>query len=112
VLPWPAPIWDGALCDVAKGSLPAKLNIILKSGDLTGILTSGGSEEIFLITTSLPRGIRMKGLSVRDLAHPGRSFYLDMFTGDVSQDGHAITGSAADTQGTRSRWEFRRVSQA
>jgi hypothetical protein len=102
--------WDGALGDVAKGSTPAKLNIVLKNGDLTGILTSDGSEETFLITVSSPRGIRMKGLSVRDLTRQGRSFYLDTFTGELSQDGHVISGSAIDTAGSRSRWEFRRVS--
>ena len=101
--------WDGALADVSKGSMPAKLNFILKNGDLTGLLVSDGTEESFLTTISAPRGIRMKGLAVRDLRGEGRKFYLDTFTGEISQDGHTISGTAVSQSGTRSRWEFRRV---
>jgi hypothetical protein len=110
----PAPLlagtfWDGALADVSKGSTPAKLNFILKNGDLNGLLVSDGSEERFLTTISAPRGIRMHGLVVRDLTAQGRKFYLDTFTGEISQDGHMISGTAVSQSGARSRWEFRRV---
>jgi len=102
--------WDGALADVSKGSMPAKLNFILKNGDLTGLLVSDGSEETFLVTISAPTGIHMKGLACRDLTSQGRKFYLDTFAGELSQDGHTISGTATSQGGTRSRWEFRRVS--
>ena len=102
--------WDGAMGDAAKGNSPAQLKIVLQKGNLTGFLAYDGYEETLSVTISAPSSIRLKGISYRDLQHGSRPFNLDTLSAELSQDGRRLTGTAIDTQGTRSRFEFRRTS--
>lgn len=102
--------WDGAVGYSAKGNSPAKLEIRGQNGSLTGSLSYDGFEETLAITVTAPAGIRLKGVSFRDLQGQHRQFGLDDLTGQITQGGHVISGKGADNQGTRSTFEFRRVS--
>ena len=97
--------WNGAMGDVAKGSSPADLKIVLQKGKLTGLLTYAGFQETLSVPVSAPSSIRLKGVSVRDLQGARRGFDLETLNAELSQDGRRLSGITE----TRSRFEFRRI---
>jgi hypothetical protein len=105
--------WVGARVDRAKGNSPAQLKIVQQKDNLTALLTCDGVEETLAITVSAPATIQLKGISFKDLQYSGRDvpldFPLDSLTAELSPDGRGISCSGVDSQGTHSRFEFRRV---
>jgi len=97
--------WNGAMGDVAKGSSPADLKIVLQKGKLTGFPTYAGFEETLSVTVSAPSAFAKKGDSVRDLQGARRGFDLETSNAELSQDGRRLSG----TTETRSRFKFRSI---
>jgi hypothetical protein len=101
--------WDGAMGDAAKGNSPAQLKFAMQKGSLMALLTYAGYEETLAVTVTGPSTIQMKGISYRDLQNEHRRFNLDMMNAEISLYGKRLSGMSTDSQGGRSRFEFRRV---
>jgi hypothetical protein len=101
--------WDGAMGDAAKGNSPAQLKFAMQKGNLMALLTYAGYEETLAVTVTGPSTIQMKGISYRDLQNEHRRFNLDMMNAEISLYGKRLSGMSTDSQGGRSRFEFRRV---
>lgn len=101
--------WDGAMGDAAKGNSPAQLKFVQQKGGLMALLTYAGYEETLAVTVTGPTTIQMKGVSYRDLQNEHRRFNLDTMNAEVSLYGKRLSGTSSDSQGGRSRFEFRRL---
>jgi hypothetical protein len=101
--------WDGAMGDAAKGNSPAQLKFAMRKGSLMALLTYAGYEETLAVTVKGPSTIQMQGVSYRDLQNEHRRFNLDTMNGEVSLYGKHLSGMSSDSQGGRSRFEFRRI---
>ena len=101
--------WDWAMGDAAKGNSPAQLKFAMQKGSLMALLTYAGYEETLAVTVTGPSTIQMTGVSYRDLQNEHRRFNLDMMNSEISLYGKRLSGTSTDSQGRRSRFEFRRV---
>lgn len=101
--------WDGAMGDAAKGNSPAQLKFLQQKSGLTALLSYAGYEETLAVTVTGPSTIQMKGVSYRDLQNEHRRFNLDMMNAEITLYGKRLSGMSSDSQGGRSRFEFRRV---
>jgi hypothetical protein len=101
--------WDGAMGDAAKGNSPAQLKFVQQKNGLMAVLTYAGYEETLAVTVTGPSTIQMKGVSYRDVQNEHRRFNLDMMNAEITLYGKRLSGTSSDSQGGRSRFEFRRV---